>query len=73
MISFTPFDGDEKRVQSFAKRLFNNGLIGFICGNTPTKIRFLLPVGAVEEQHIDEAVSIIEKTLIEDEKIHTPQ
>ncbi len=63
MVSFTPFDGIEDETKRFAKELFQNGLIGFTCGSNPTKIRFLLPVGAITSSHIDEAISIIEKTV----------
>ncbi len=63
MISFTPFQGEENKTTQFAKKLFDNGLIGFICGARPTKIRFLLPVGAMETKHIDQAIDVIERTL----------
>lgn len=63
MIAFTPFSGDEAKTIAFAKKLFDNGLIGFYCGSHPTKIRFLLPVGVLDESHIDEACAIIKMTL----------
>ncbi len=68
MVSITLFDGDEKKTTAFAKRLFENGLIGFVCGSNPTKIRFLLPIGVIDESHLDEAIEIISKTLQERER-----
>lgn len=67
MIAFTPFDGDNHRVTQFVHRLFDAGVISFIAGggNHPTRVRFLIPVGAVTTQDIDIVVDIVEKTLIE--------
>jgi 4-aminobutyrate aminotransferase-like enzyme len=64
MIAFTPYGGDAKRVSDFTHRLFDNGLISFIAGSSPTRVRFLPPVGALTLQDIDNAVAIVEKTLL---------
>lgn len=63
MVAFTPLGGDAERVTQFAKTLFQNGVIGFICGKNPTRMRFLPPVSVVEPHHLDEVAGIIEKTL----------
>ena len=65
MVAFTPLGGDPDKVKALAKALFNNGLMGFMAGSKPTRFRFLMPVGAVTTTHIDEALGIIEKTLLE--------
>ena len=62
MVGFTAFDGDGPKSIQFAKRLFDKGLIGLSAGSHPVRIRFLLPIGALEKSHIDDAVNIIEKT-----------
>lgn len=64
MIAFTPYDGNTQKVTDFAHRLFEAGVIGFIAGNQPTRIRFLIPVGAITFQDIDQAVAIIKQTLL---------
>tara|TARA_R110002096_G_scaffold16106_11_gene55014 strand:- start:1872 stop:3254 length:1383 start_codon:yes stop_codon:yes gene_type:complete len=65
MVGMTPFGGDPKKAMPFVKQLFTNGLMGFPAGKEPARVRFLLPYGAIDEQEIDVAVGLIEKTLIE--------
>ena len=64
MVAFTPFGGDNAKVTKFVHALFQNGVMGFVAGANPTRARFLLPVGAVQEHHIDEVTTIIEQTLL---------
>lgn len=64
MIAFTPFDGDKDRVGSFLKKLYNNGVVGFSCGKTPLRCRFLVPA-IIKDHEIEMAVSVIEKTILE--------
>jgi acetylornithine/N-succinyldiaminopimelate aminotransferase len=63
MVAFTPFDGSQKLVTQFVQDLFEAGVMGFIAGENPTRARFLVPAGAVTEQDIDTATSIIEKVI----------
>lgn len=65
MAVFTPYDGDPKRTADFLNRLFDAGVIGFVAGSQPARARFLLPVGVITEKEIDEAVKIIEQTLLQ--------
>ncbi len=65
MLAFTPFNGDPTRATALLIRLFENGLMGFITGNTPQRIRFLLPLGAVTKNDIEEAIQIIDKSISE--------
>lgn len=65
MVAFTVFDGDFEKTKSFANKLFENGVISFIAGKNPTRIRFLMPVMAVEEDDIDEVCKIISRTMTE--------
>ena len=64
MIAFTPFDGKKESVNSFLNKLFANGVIAFPCGKDPVRARFLVPA-IIEDQDIDLALSVIEKTLLE--------
>jgi 4-aminobutyrate aminotransferase-like enzyme len=64
MIAFTPFDGKKEQVEAFIKKLFKNGLIAFSCGKDPVRIRFLVPA-IIEDQDIDLALQIVEKTILE--------
>lgn len=62
MIAFTPFEGKKEQAEAFVKKLFNNGIISFTCGKDPVRIRFLVPA-IIQDQDIDLALSIIEKTI----------
>ena len=64
MIAFTPFNGEAQRTTQFAKNLFDAGVLSFTAGANPTRIRFLIPAGAVTNEDIDKAAKIIEETLL---------
>lgn len=63
MVAFKPYSGLKDEAVQFAKVMFEKGLIGFIAGRDPTRIRFLMPVGALSIHDIDVAMSVIEETL----------
>ena len=66
MVAMTVFGGDEAKTKEFTYKLFNNGVMSFQAGAAPlSRVRFLMPILAVEERHIDEVCAIIEKTLSE--------
>jgi len=65
MIAFTPYDGETQKVTQFIHRLFDAGVISFIAGSNPSRVRFLVPVDAIDHNDIDNVINIIEKTLIE--------
>lgn len=62
LLAFTPYGGDYKKVTDFANRLFEAGVIVFITGQTPTRIRMLLSL-ATEEKDLNQIISIIEANL----------
>ncbi len=64
MIAFTPFQGKKEQVETFIKKLFQNGLIAFSCGKDPVRIRFLVPA-TIANQDIDLALQIVEKTILQ--------
>ena len=61
MVAFTPFDGELERSKEMVNRLYHAGLMSFIAGSDPVRIRFLMPLGSVEEGHIELACQIIEQ------------
>lgn len=63
MIAFTPFDGNAERTIQLVHALFDAGVMSFIAGSNPTRIRFLIPAGVVTEEDIDAVVTIIENTM----------
>ncbi len=65
MVAMTVFGGDEAKSKAFTLKLFENGALSFMAGSAPTRVRFLMPMMAVEPKHIDDVCEIIEKTLNE--------
>ena len=65
MVAMTVFGGDEAKAKSFTMKLFENGVLSFMAGTGPTRVRFLMPIMVTENKHIDEVCAIIEKTLNE--------
>lgn len=65
MVAMTVHGGDEAKTKAFTYKLFDNGLLSFMAGTAPTRVRFLMPMLAVTEKDIDGACAIIEKTLQE--------
>lgn len=65
MVGMTVYGGDAAKSKDFTMRLFENGVLSFIAGGGPTRVRFLVPAGAVEMEDIDKVCEIVEKTLIE--------
>ncbi len=65
MIAFTAFKGDAEKVKEFLQALFAAGVVAFACGSGVTRVRFLVPVGAVTFDQIDEVAEIVEKTLLD--------
>jgi 4-aminobutyrate aminotransferase-like enzyme len=66
MVAMTTFNGDEPKTKAFTIKLFENGVISFMASGHPNaRVRFLMPVMAVEERHIDDVCEVIEKTLSE--------
>lgn len=63
MIAFTPYDGEAQKVVEFVHKLFDAGVMAFIAGAHPTRVRMLIPGGAVTLEDIDHVVTIIEETL----------
>jgi len=61
MVAFTPFKGELEKAKEMVNRMYHTGLMSFIAGSDPVRIRFLMPLGSVEERHIDLACQIIEQ------------
>lgn len=64
MLAFTPFDGSAALTAKFVHALFDAGVIGFVAGSQPTRVRFLIPAGVLTFDDIDNAMAIIEYTLL---------
>ena len=65
MIAFQVGDGKPDTAKSFVKALFNKGVISFMCGREPSRIRFLVPMPVMTEHHVKRVLKILEQTLTE--------
>lgn len=65
MIAFTPFHGDPGKVKAFIHALFDAGVIAFLCDRDVARVRFLVPAAAITLDQIDDAMEIVERTLLE--------
>lgn len=63
MVAFTPFGGDKEKVEAFVHALYRAGVISFTAGADPTRVRFLVPAGAVEDEDVERAMDIVEVVL----------
>lgn len=63
MIIFTPFDGGAQRVAKFVQDLFHAGVISFVAGSSPTRVRFLIPAGVMTLEDVDAVMQIVESVL----------
>jgi acetylornithine aminotransferase len=63
MIAFTPGNGSSEAAKTMVEKMFHAGLMSFVAGSDPTRIRFLPPPGITTLAHIDMACDIIEKVL----------
>jgi acetylornithine aminotransferase len=59
MLALTPGDGSDQAAQQLVMRLYALGLMGFIAGHDPARVRFLPPPGITTESEIDFACELI--------------
>ena len=64
MVAFQVGDGTKETITRFLKKLFENGIIAFSAGKDPVRVRFLPPL-CLEDRHLDEIFTIVEKTISE--------
>lgn len=61
MISFEVGDSSKDTTIKFIKKLYDNGILSFMAGKEPTRVRFLVPT-CLSDEHIEEIFRIIDKT-----------
>ena len=65
MTGCTVHGGDHAKVVTLIHHLYDKGIIAFLAGGNPTRLRFLVPIGALESSHIEEVLEILETSLLE--------
>ncbi len=63
MIAFTPGDGSFEQAKQLMDIMYDVGLLGFVCGSNPTRIRFLPAPAITTTEHIDAAITLLDKSL----------
>jgi len=63
MFAFTPADGSEQLATRMVNVLYEAGLMSFLAGHDPARIRFLPPPGVTTQADIDQACDIIESVV----------
>lgn len=64
MIAFTPFAGSADDAKRVVLALFDAGVLAFVAGSAPARVRFLMPMGVVKEEDIDAVATILESTMM---------
>ncbi|MGB0595821.1 MAG: aminotransferase class III-fold pyridoxal phosphate-dependent enzyme [Rubripirellula sp.] len=63
MVAFTPGDGSFEQAKRLMTIMYETGLLGFVCGASPTRLRFLPPPATTSNEHIDAALSLLEQAV----------
>lgn len=63
MWAITPGDGSSDAAAQLVHALFAEGLMAFVAGHQPARVRFLPPPAITTHQHIDTAIEILERVL----------
>ncbi len=64
MIAYEVGDSSKEITMKYIRALFDKGIICFMAGNEPTRVRMLLPLSLTPE-HIEEIFRVIETTVLE--------
>jgi acetylornithine aminotransferase len=64
MIAFTPGDGRLDTAKEFVSRLYAAGVMSFTAGANPARVRFLVPLGCTEMEHIDTACGVLREVAL---------
>ena len=63
MFAFQVFDGTPDVTMKVVHKLFENGVISFIAGKNPTKVRFLFPTPVISKKDLKAVIKITKDTL----------
>jgi acetylornithine aminotransferase len=63
MIGLTPGDGSPEVAKQMVLDLYEHGLMSFVAGGGPARVRFLPPPGITTHAHIDHACRILEQVI----------
>lgn len=65
MIGFEVFGGDATKTRAVMDKLYELGVIAFLCGADPLRLRFLPPVAVMRADDVEAVCSLLEQALIQ--------
>jgi len=66
MLAFTPLDGSAEAAKKVLHALYDAGVIAFVAGTGPARVRFLPPFLSLTDEEIDEVCDILQRVLLSD-------
>lgn len=63
MVALTPFSGDRELVLALLHDLFDVGILAFLTGGAPARLRFLLPIGGLDPSEVPNIMAKLEIAL----------
>ena len=65
MIGFEVYNGDADKTKAVMNRLYDLGVIAFLCGGDPLRLRFLPPVPVMQPNDVQAVCSLLEQALVD--------
>lgn len=65
MIGFEVFDGCADKTKAVMSRLYDLGVIAFLCGSDPLRLRFLPPVSVMQQSDVAAVCSLLEQAIVD--------
>jgi acetylornithine aminotransferase len=65
MIGFEVYNGHADKTKAVMNKLYELGVIAFLCGSNPLRLRFLPPVSVMQESDVDAVCEILEQAIVE--------
>ena len=64
MIGFEVYDGDAEKTKAVMNKMYDLGVIAFLCGSDPLRLRFLPPVSVMQPSDADAVCEILEQAIV---------
>lgn len=64
MIGFEVYNGDAEKTKAVMNKLYELGVIAFLCGSDPLRLRFLPPVSVMQPSDVDAVCEILEQAIV---------
>ncbi|MEM6256780.1 MAG: aminotransferase class III-fold pyridoxal phosphate-dependent enzyme [Planctomycetota bacterium] len=65
MIGFEVYNGHADQTKAVMNRLYDLGVIAFLCGSDPLRLRFMPPVAVMSESDVDAVCELLEQAIVD--------